>query len=65
MALESRCHIQRGRIEDPGKTGNREHGMAQTLYFVIAQAASRQDESGHEAQIMRLERECHVASPRY
>jgi hypothetical protein len=29
--------------------------MAQTLHFVIAQAASRQDELGHESQIMRLE----------
>jgi predicted transposase YbfD/YdcC len=53
LSLESCCHVQRGRIKDPRTTTNVEHGMAQTLHIVIAQAASRQDGPGHEAQIMR------------
>ena len=63
MPLEPGCHVQRGWIEVPRTTGNREHGMAQTLHIVTAEAASGKDEPRHETQILRLELGVPVASP--
>ncbi len=44
-------------------TQNRQHGMAQTLHFVAAEAESGQDERRHETQIPWMELEVPLCKP--